>query len=428
MDVISLSKANKAKKKMKELQVRLGEGEYKHGELDIKGTYENTEKRLSALEEARVGLLDKKNELILEESIKNEVEKEYEFVLDDNAIEFGSIEVLVKIQAEDDIYEDVTNQVGLQVKTNGDYQNVNEQFVPEATFSLTPILKIKPNGYNVHAIKFHYKAAPLLNRLSELEMNTHINLNKHNLRVNALLDKKRYNLKEMVVDDFGDATGIDSTMSSNIKHDVDNHKVTLSSEGQIGEMVTVKDTLDYIPSFITLSAVTASDTRVIKSITNEFISIPKKTETLYEKSFTWESKVIDLGEEVTIRSLDIVSNIPEGTAIVFYAATSKDGYSFTEYKEVSEDGVFDAIEGRYIKVKAELTAKKEVTEYVDVYDLSSSEQFEENEFIIVDGAAKLKTAYKIPMTVDTTYTEEGILLKTAFNKNKYKTIVKVEVK
>lgn len=58
----------------------------------------------------------------------------------------------------------------------------------------------------------------LLNMVSDVSKHTMINLNKHNLRVNSLLNHTRYQLTDMIVDDFQDDSGIDKEKSKNIKH------------------------------------------------------------------------------------------------------------------------------------------------------------------------------------------------------------------
>ncbi|MBJ7935650.1 MULTISPECIES: hypothetical protein [Bacillus cereus group] len=108
----------------------------------------------------------------------------------------------------------------------------------------------------IDSIKIKYKIRPLPNRVSDLETSIHINLNKHNLRVNSLLDKKRYNMKDMIIDDFGDSSGIDLINSKNIFHDQQNHKVTPKDKTQAAILITTVESVETIPTLFLLSSVT----------------------------------------------------------------------------------------------------------------------------------------------------------------------------
>ncbi|CUB50868.1 F5/8 type C domain protein [Bacillus subtilis] len=108
----------------------------------------------------------------------------------------------------------------------------------------------------IDSIKIKYKIRPLPNRVSDLETSIHINLNKHNLRVNSLLDKKRYNMKDMIIDDFGDSSGIDLINSKNVLHDQQNHKVIPKDKTQAAILITTVESVETIPTLFLLSSVT----------------------------------------------------------------------------------------------------------------------------------------------------------------------------
>ncbi|MFE9081918.1 hypothetical protein [Bacillus mobilis] len=111
----------------------------------------------------------------------------------------------------------------------------------------------------VDSIKINFKNRPLSDRISEIEANIHANLNKHNLRISALLDKKRYKLKDMIMDDFGDDKGIDKEHSTNLTYDKENHKVKQTDAQTSAILTTVKEQADTIPEFILISAMTGED-------------------------------------------------------------------------------------------------------------------------------------------------------------------------
>jgi F5/8 type C domain len=82
----------------------------------------------------------------------------------------------------------------------------------------------------------------LYNRVSELETNTAINLNKHNLRMNAVVDKNKYALTDLSFDDFGDDTGIDKGKSTNFVYDAVGKKVKMSGSLDAEVITTPEDT------------------------------------------------------------------------------------------------------------------------------------------------------------------------------------------
>lgn len=289
----------------------------------------------------------------------------------------------------------------------------------------------------------NYKVRSLLNRISEMELNTNINLNKHNLRVNTILNNRRYKLKEMVIDDFKDASGIDMVLSANITHDIDNHKVKQTNGSQSSTLVTVKETLEAAPAMFTLSAVINDKTTLTKDI--DFASGTQKDTVMngeelemrpvevdaYKKSATWESTVIDLGVGFTrIVRFNKVMDIPTGTGLKVLTSSSADGVTFEEYREVSSDGTIASSSQRYFKVKAEFTSKEEVQPARVMHDFTSGEaaNFIANDKIILDGSTKLKTAYSQVMTPVDGYAEAGSLLKTTIDKITFKTIEGIEVK
>lgn len=108
-------------------------------------------------------------------------------------------------------------------------------------------------------------------------------------------------------------------------------------------------------------------------------------------------------------------------------ANSLDDVIFSDYESIGSDGSINSPD-RFIKIKVELAAEGEKLETL-VHDFTEEEKadFEENNFIEFDEAAKLKTSYSDPMEVDTYFTGEGALLKKAINKIKFKAIEKVEV-
>lgn len=77
------------------------------------------------------------------------------------------------------------------------------------------------------------------------------------------------------------------------------------------------------------------------------------------------------------------------------------------------------------KIKTYEATGKEST----VYDFTANEKglFEENEHIVFDGSAKMKTDYLLQMQTDTSFAGTGTLLRSPIQKSDFKVIEKVEV-
>ncbi|EOO44534.1 hypothetical protein [Bacillus cereus] len=150
------------------------------------------------------------------------------------------------------------DKVKVSVKTTDDFIDVGDSFEIVSKFSkdLQIQVTVLDKAYKFNNVAISYQNRPLPNRVSDLETNIHINLNKHNLRVNSLLDKKRYNMKDMIIDDFGDSTGIDLINSKNVIHDQQNHKVTPKDKTQAAILITTVESIETIPTLFLLSSVT----------------------------------------------------------------------------------------------------------------------------------------------------------------------------
>lgn len=150
------------------------------------------------------------------------------------------------------------DKVKVSVKTTDDFIDVGNSFEIVSKFSknLQIQVTVLDEAYKFNNVAISYQNRPLPNRVSDLETSIHINLNKHNLRVNSLLDKKRYNMKDMIIDDFGDSSGIDLINSKNILHDQQNHKVTPKDKTQAAILITTVESVETIPTLFLLSSVT----------------------------------------------------------------------------------------------------------------------------------------------------------------------------
>lgn len=149
----------------------------------------------------------------------------------------------------------------------------------------------------------------------------------------------------------------------------------------------------------------------------------------YHSNGYYESPILDLGDNFKeIKKLQQVANVSKGTEVQVLTSTSQDGQSFSEYFPTNVDGTIASPSGRYIKVKAVLASDGEVIERI-LSDFTEEERntFHENDKILFDAAAKLKTEYSFDMNKDASFTEEGTLLRKGIAKASFNSIEKVEV-
>ncbi|MES9780221.1 MULTISPECIES: discoidin domain-containing protein [Bacillus cereus group] len=153
------------------------------------------------------------------------------------------------------------DKVKISVQTTAGFIDVGNNFEILSKFSKDIQVKVTvlDESYKLHSVEVSYLNRPLSDRISEIEANIHANLNKHNLRISALLDKKRYKLKDMIMDDFGDDAGIDKENSTNLTYDKENHKVKQTDSQTSAVLTTVKEQSDTIPEFILISAMTGEN-------------------------------------------------------------------------------------------------------------------------------------------------------------------------
>jgi hypothetical protein len=93
----------------------------------------------------------------------------------------------------------------------------------------------------------------LFNRVGEVEANTTANLNKHNLRMNAVVNKNRYNMSDLAFDDFGDSTGIDAAKSTGHLFDAAGKKVKINTGQTQAEVVTTAEVLTVDPQMVVVA-------------------------------------------------------------------------------------------------------------------------------------------------------------------------------
>lgn len=282
-------------------------------------------------------------------------------------------------------------------------------------------------------------------RVSALETNTAINLNKHNLRVNALLNHKRYNMKDMIVDDFGDATGIDVAQSVNLSHDVANHLVKQLDGTKEATFVSTVENLLTAPDYIMISSVLGNNSTSNKAfditrgvftdvvINSGKLELAKSKEgaTDYKKTGAWLSEAIDMGDNFKrLMGISTTVNVPTETSLLVYTSTSADGVTYESFKPLNSDGTIASTSNRYIKIKLEFVGKPEVQAERNILDFvaADSSKFTASNFVTFDGALKVKTLFVTQMTKDATFTETGALMRAPLDRSLFKSINTIEVK
>jgi hypothetical protein len=134
----------------------------------------------------------------------------------------------------------LNDRIGLGAAANGDpanYVDGTAKTVKERLENLDS--KALPESFN--------------KQVSKLEENTMINLNKTNLKMEALLSKDRFKLENLVFDNFKDETGIDKDQSNNYTFDQSADKVKQTSPTIPAEIVTIAEETEETPQKITVS-------------------------------------------------------------------------------------------------------------------------------------------------------------------------------
>jgi hypothetical protein len=431
----------------------------------------------------------------------------------------------------------------------------------------------------------------LYNRVSGVEANNAINLNKHNLHVNTILNKNKFGLTDLAFDDFADATGIDATKSTGQVFDAVGKKFVINPAATEAELVTTADSLTDIPQMITVSQVfneqnTASGlidlvsgthistevvdgkiqlkilssmesgltsnicvggvpissgdystgvksnafdgidtttwmttqasnqagvcyigydfgsgnekkikritiknfstqsnnmtsaiiqashdgtlwdniitkvldntaditnaidmnpsssyrywrvmantnlTNLSKWVVREIQMMESAIQNLYSPSGSYESPVLDIGTNFkTLQKINQVVTIPASTDITISTDTSADGITFSEYLPVNTDNTIASPSARYIKVKVDLAGGALVTPRIPMdFVAAEASNFPVNDKVIFDGSLHMKTAYSYSMNPDASFIEAGTLLRKSIDKTSYRSIEKVEVK
>lgn len=131
----------------------------------------------------------------------------------------------------------------------------------------------------------------LINLVSDMEANLNVNLNKHNLNVNSILMKDKYNLTDLAFDDFADDDGIDATLSSNQVFDQNNKLFKIRDNETKAEVVTTAEVVNSDPTMIAVSIAT-----------NQVDTLKTKMPTVFasrDNGVTWKEIPLDVLTDIS---------------------------------------------------------------------------------------------------------------------------------
>ncbi|MGG1453557.1 hypothetical protein ABE325_21855 [Bacillus licheniformis] len=396
MDVISYSKAVKAKKRSDEIKKRLGLDEYKNGDLDVTGQYDSVKARLESLEGLREGIRQERLVFetnsdfekgvlrgleVSEDRLKGVGTWEKEIDLGEDAIELGRVEFQTVAEVDEGFsedekdlnksystYENDYSGVIIETDTGSGFKELSESQVPTSPFKRHLKIRMTLDGSReLDRLIINYRVRTIWDRISNLEKNISINLNKHNLRVNSVLNQSAYKLTEMVFDDFHNESGIDKDNSSGYFFDSSKKIIKIDPSKEKAEIILKPEEANNPTKFFISLAINEQTEKVVPvsfekgflngvALDNGVIKLSEADEGEYMVTGFFESPIVDLGTNLK-RIKEIISeNIaPPNSELKFLFKTSKDGNEFTEYKVSSNITSMD-ISDRYIQVKLEFYA------------------------------------------------------------------------
>lgn len=149
---------------------------------------------------------------------------------------------------------------------------------------------------------------------------------------------------------------------------------------------------------------------------------------IYSSSGTWESNIIDLGNNfLQYTNITKSINLPSGANVVIYTSTSTDMVNFSPYAPLNSDGTIASPAGRYIKVKVELDSASSTVNRVDNLSADKSLFTLDNQTAIDTSLHLVTTVTDSNVQQDTSYVGTGGLYRKTIDLTKYTTIDSVVV-
>ncbi|MGG0667635.1 hypothetical protein ABE073_03810 [Lederbergia citrisecunda] len=148
-------------------------------------------------------------------------------------------------------------------------------------------------------------------------------------------------------------------------------------------------------------------------------------EPVYVEEGYWESEVIDLVDKFREYDKVALSKTQDGNSVyAILTKTSDDGINFTDYIATTPDGKIQAETKRYIQIKIVLYAGF-VSDTLKISSFDSAlevNNWNNTSFVEMSDGLKLKKNYSFEMIKDTSWDNEGSLLRKTVNINDWKKI------
>lgn len=268
------------------------------------------------------------------------------------------------------------------------------------------------------------KASPAtLNRkISEESARVMVNLNKHNLKVNSLLNATRYNLKNHLFDTFADDSTILYSESSNIQYNTSLKRIELipgkASGTVVFKPISIGKQIEAFALSFEGSGLSLKNVPIPLDEQNTYTNFDKDTKKIevqkqvqssngtlvnvYKEQAVIETPVISLGKEI-----NGISSIPLNPNVDCYIKDSKNNITFSEYRKIDS---FPISCEPYVQLKFVLHAMEQsiqIKTNTDFTDVSSGHFFGS---LTSKLAPVLKRKFDIDVDSKTTTNSNGIIV------------------
>lgn len=142
---------------------------------------------------------------------------------------------------------------------------------------------------------------------------------------------------------------------------------------------------------------------------------------IYPKQGSWESEAINIKDKIAaFKNIVRTSTVKGSGSYKLYTSTSADGYNWSEYSEVTQDGSIKSEVNNYAKIKVELLAANSMVS-LTVDDFTDADKYK-NEYIeSSNGSLKLKKQYPLQAQQNSDWTN-GKLFTARVPNSKFKRI------
>ncbi|KOS61410.1 hypothetical protein FJQ98_16845 [Lysinibacillus agricola] len=144
---------------------------------------------------------------------------------------------------------------------------------------------------------------------------------------------------------------------------------------------------------------------------------------IYVEEGSWTSDVINLEDKFQDFDKVFTNNINNGSSsIAVLTRVSDDGYNWSDWIAIAEDGAIQSETKQYIQVRIDIFAG-----FVTDHFVISNSDFENNEFVEKFNDIKLKREYQYDMNLDSKWSDTGSLHSKKITRNEWLRIDSLEV-